>query len=95
MWLSMNCLAASGLRALRQLSEYGIGLSPNEPNPENAVKDLVSFLPVLAYAWIIAGMFFVGMPYLLRDWITWLTQKPSRWKLASASARMSATVTAP
>ncbi|MFO1435504.1 MAG: restriction endonuclease [Gammaproteobacteria bacterium] len=36
-------------RALRQLSEYGIGLSPNEPNPEKAVKDLVSFLPVLAY----------------------------------------------
>ncbi len=36
-------------RALRQLAEYGIGLSPNEPNPENAVKDLVSFLPVLAY----------------------------------------------
>ena len=36
-------------RALRQLSEYGIGLSPGEPNPENAVKDLVSFLPVLAY----------------------------------------------
>jgi len=36
-------------RALRQLSEYGIGLSPNEQNPENAVKDLVAFLPVLAY----------------------------------------------
>jgi hypothetical protein len=36
-------------RALRQLSEYGIGLSPNDPNPENAVKELVSFLPVLAY----------------------------------------------
>ncbi len=36
-------------RALQQLSEYGIGLSPNEKNPENAVKDLVSFLPVLAY----------------------------------------------
>jgi hypothetical protein len=36
-------------RALRQVSEYGIGLSPNEPNPENAVKDLLSFLPVLAY----------------------------------------------
>src|SRR5258707_10151219 len=26
-----------------------MGLSPSEPNPENAVKDLVSFLPVLAY----------------------------------------------
>jgi len=36
-------------RALRQLSEYGIGLSPTEPNPENAVKELVSFLPVLAF----------------------------------------------
>ena len=36
-------------RALRQISEYGIGLSPGEANPENAVKDLVSFLPVLAY----------------------------------------------
>ncbi len=36
-------------RALRQFSEYAIGLSPNEPNPENSVKELVSFLPVLAY----------------------------------------------
>jgi hypothetical protein len=36
-------------RALRQLSEYGVKLSPGEANPENAVKDLVSFLPVLAY----------------------------------------------
>ncbi|UFS56849.1 DEAD/DEAH box helicase family protein [Comamonadaceae bacterium M7527] len=36
-------------RALRKVSEYGIGLSPNEPNPEKAVEELVSFLPVLAY----------------------------------------------
>lgn len=36
-------------RALRQISEYGIGLSPGESNPEKAVADLVSFLPVLAY----------------------------------------------
>ncbi len=36
-------------RALRQLSEYGIGLSPGELNPENAVRDLVAFLPVLAF----------------------------------------------
>ena len=36
-------------RALRQLSEYGVGLSPNEANPEDAVRDLVAFLPVLAY----------------------------------------------
>ncbi len=36
-------------RALRQLSEYGIGLQPNESNPEHAVRDLVAFLPVLAF----------------------------------------------
>jgi hypothetical protein len=43
-------------RALRQLSEYAIGLSTNEPNPENAVKDLVSFLPVLDLAYDGANM---------------------------------------
>lgn len=36
-------------RALRQISEYGIGLSPTEPNPEKAVEELVEFLPVLAF----------------------------------------------
>jgi hypothetical protein len=36
-------------RALRQVSEYGLGLSPEESNPEKAVTDLVGFLPVLAY----------------------------------------------
>jgi Type III restriction enzyme, res subunit len=36
-------------RALRQIAEYGAGLSPEEPNPEDAVRDLVSFFPVLAY----------------------------------------------
>jgi hypothetical protein len=36
-------------RALRQLSDYALGLSPDEPNPERAVEELVSFLPVLAY----------------------------------------------
>ena len=36
-------------RALRQVSEYGIGLASNEVNPENAVNELVAYLPVLAY----------------------------------------------
>jgi hypothetical protein len=40
-------------------------------------------LPILAYAWIIAGMFLVGMPYLLRDGINWVTQNKSRWQMAS------------
>lgn len=36
-------------RALLQISEYSRGLSPENPNPERAVEELVSFLPVLAY----------------------------------------------
>jgi hypothetical protein len=42
-------------------------------------------LPILAYAWIIAGMFFVGMPFLMRDAITWVTGNAARWKLATLS----------
>jgi hypothetical protein len=40
-------------------------------------------LPILAYAWAIAGMFLVGLPYLLRDWVEWLTKNDARWRLAS------------
>ena len=36
-------------RALRQIADYGSGLSPETANPEKAVEELVSFLPVLAY----------------------------------------------
>jgi hypothetical protein len=32
-------------RALRQLSEYGIGLSPNEPNPETRLRTSCRFCP--------------------------------------------------
>lgn len=39
-------------------------------------------LPVLAYVWIIAGMYFIGMPYLMRDWVNWLIAKPARWNAA-------------
>lgn len=40
-------------------------------------------IPILAYAWIIAGLFWVGMPYLLRDQIDWLLEKASRYKAAT------------
>jgi hypothetical protein len=36
-------------RALRQIADYGAGLSPETSNPEIAVEELVRFLPVLAY----------------------------------------------
>lgn len=38
-------------------------------------------LPLLAYAWIGVGMFLVGMPFLMRDWIQWATGNAGRWKL--------------
>ena len=39
-------------------------------------------LPILAYVWIIVGMFFIGMPFLMRDWVNALISKPQRWNLA-------------
>jgi hypothetical protein len=38
-------------------------------------------LPILAYVWIIVGMYFIGMPFLMRDGINWLLAKPQRWNL--------------
>jgi hypothetical protein len=35
-------------------------------------------LVVLAYAWVIAGLFFVGMPYVLRDAVQWVTSVRNR-----------------
>lgn len=40
------------------------------------------FLVVLAYAWVVLGMFWVGMPYLLRDQIGWIGKSDSRWRMA-------------
>jgi hypothetical protein len=37
------------------------------------------FLSVLAYVLIVAGLFWVTMPYLLRDQINWSTRSNSRW----------------
>ncbi len=39
---------------------------------------------VLAYIWIVLGLFWVGMPYLLRDQIAWVTREATRWRLAAA-----------
>jgi hypothetical protein len=39
-------------------------------------------LPALAYLWIIAGLYFVGMPYLMRDIVSWVTASDLRWRAA-------------
>lgn len=38
---------------------------------------------VFAYLLIIAGLFWVTMPYLLRDHIGWATRNPGRWRLVN------------
>ena len=38
-------------------------------------------LVALAYAWALLGMFWVGMPFLLRDQIAWWTRGSLRWRI--------------
>ena len=36
-------------------------------------------IPIFAYSMIFCGLFWIGMPYLMRDAITWLTKNKSRY----------------
>ena len=47
--------------------------------PENGRLLLVG----LAYIWIVAALFWIGMPYTLRDQIAWVTKNEGRWKSAA------------
>lgn len=38
---------------------------------------------VLAYAWIVLGLFWVGIPWVLRDQVRWLTQNLARYRAAA------------
>jgi hypothetical protein len=38
-------------------------------------------LVTLVYVWILFAMFWVGMPYTLRNQITWLSATEQRWKM--------------
>jgi hypothetical protein len=48
------------------------------------LKDPASrlLIPVFAYALLTKSMFWVGMPYLFRDAVTWVTAAPGRWQAA-------------
>jgi len=50
-------------------------------------------LPAMAYVWIVLGMFWVGMPYLMRDHIAWASASEQRWKrLAMSGAAYGAAI---
>lgn len=48
------------------------------------LKDPASrlLIPIFAYALLTAALFWVGMPYLFRDAVTWVTATPGRWRSA-------------
>lgn len=40
-------------------------------------------LVTLAYAWIVFAMFWIGMPYTLRNQIAWVSASQKRWRAAA------------
>ena len=40
-------------------------------------------LVALCYVWLVAGMFFVGMPYLFRDLVAWVLRSPPRLRFGA------------
>jgi hypothetical protein len=63
-----------------------VGLMAAAPMLESAfLKDPSSRLLVAfyAYALLTASLFWVGMPYLFRDAVNWVTADQKRWTLAS------------
>jgi hypothetical protein len=68
--------------AVRALGVVGLMLA--SPLLEAAfLKDPSSRLlvPIYAYALLTASMFWVGMPFLFRDAVTWATAETRRWNL--------------
>ena len=57
-----------------------------EPLLESAFlreENLRLLLVVLVYVWLLLGMFWVGMPYTLRDQISWVIASEKRWRAAT------------
>lgn len=80
-------LVAISVRDFLAVRALGVvGLMAASPLLESAfLKDPSSRLlvPIYAYALLTASMFWVGMPYLFRDAVTWATADQKRWTLLS------------
>lgn len=78
------CVSVRDFLAVRALGLLGLMVA--SPLLESAfLKDPASRLlvPVYAYALLTASLFWVGMPYLFRDAVTWATASEGRWKMLS------------
>ena len=70
--------------AVRALGACALLLA--EPLLESAFlrpESIRLLLVVLTYAWVLLGMFWVGMPYTLRDQIGWVSASEKRWRAAA------------
>lgn len=80
-------LVAMSVRDFLAVRALGLlGLMAAAPLLEAAfLKDPQSRLlvPIYTYAMLTASMFFVGMPYLFRDVVTWVSAEKNRWTLLS------------
>lgn len=82
--LVLVCVSVRDFLAVRALGL--LGLMAAAPLLGAAfLKDPQSRLlvPIFAYAILTGSLFCVGMPYLFRDLITWVTAQPLRWKFLS------------
>lgn len=80
-------LVAISVRDFLAVRALGVvGLMVASPLLESAfLKDPSSrlLIPIFAYALLTASLFWVGMPYLFRDAVTWITADQKRWKVCS------------
>ena len=80
-------LVAISVRDFLAVRALGVvGLMVASPMLEAAfLKDPASRLlvPIYAYGLLTASLFWVGMPYLFRDAVTWATANPKRWTFLS------------
>jgi hypothetical protein len=82
--LVLVCISVRDFLAVRALGL--LGLMAAAPLLGAAfLKDPSSRLlvPIFAYAMLTASLFCVGMPYLFRDAVTWVTADQKRWTLFS------------
>lgn len=82
--LVLVCISVRDFLAVRALGL--LGLMAAAPLLGAAfLKDPQSRLlvPIFAYAMLTASLFCVGMPYLFRDGVTWVTADQKRWTLFS------------
>jgi hypothetical protein len=82
-------LVATSVRDFLAVRALGVvGLMVASPLLESAfLRDPSSRLlvPIYAYALLTASLFFVGMPYLFRDAVTWVAADQKRWTLCSVA----------